>query len=95
MPVRVEKEIGYFYVTKYTLSSGEVRRLQLEYKPDENYAYTLRGEGSFQQQFVIGRDCFENWDDAVKAFSVAREKKIAALKRQMAKLEKMAIKKPD
>lgn len=37
--------------------------------------------------FRLGRDVFVSWEEAVEAMEVMREKRIASLKKQIAKLE--------
>lgn len=84
------------FITKYTLTSGIIEVKDCEpqsYEPsspsDSKYVYG--GSGFSRQQFVVGRDAFEHEADAIAAVNTAVTKKIASLKKQIAKLEKMTF----
>lgn len=76
-----------YFVTKYAVSSGFIYIKECQ-SPDGKYAYSVE---RYRQQFVIGSDAFEHEADAVAAANAARLKKIASLKKQIAKLEKMTF----
>jgi hypothetical protein len=52
----------------------------------DRYIYTKE---QYPRQFVVGRDAFLELNDAIAAAYAARDKKIASLKKQIAKLEKL------
>jgi hypothetical protein len=89
-----EKIIKEFIVIKYALLSGKVTRQLLEVSTSDGiagrYAY-----GPHHSQYVIGRDCFEKWEHAKPALEAAKAKKIASLKKQIAKLEATHFEEPE
>lgn len=73
------------YTTKYCLSDGAIDEKECDI--DGDYAYWK--EGYRRIQFRIGRDAFTDRTDAAKAASAMRDKKIASLRKQIVKLDKM------
>ena len=74
-----------YYGCKYSLSTGSIKEFDGHQYSNPAYVYDGRGAGAIQH--VIGRDAFPNRDDAVGAAKSMRDKKIASLKKQIAKLE--------
>ena len=75
-----------FYLTKYALTNGVEEicgRCDGKYVP---YA-----SGYMVSFFLLGRDIFRNREDAVRQAEAMRMKKIASLKKTLAKLEKMTF----
>lgn len=80
------------YITKYALSEGvRVRRLQHPIAAD-GYARTIEPWSSFG---FYGRcDYRSSWDEALADCEARRSAKIASLKKQIAKLEKLKFVEP-
>ncbi|WP_065091521.1 hypothetical protein [Rhizobium leucaenae] len=76
-----------YYATKYCLSDGEIDEKECE--GDDDYVYWRSGHNSIQ--YRVGRDAFVDHSDAAKAASAVRDKKVASLRKQIAKLEKMTF----
>lgn len=73
------------WISKYALSTG-ITKHDAEIRGDDAYP------GSPFMSFVsfrIGKDAHETKEGAIRAAEVQRLKKIAALKKQLAKLESM------
>jgi hypothetical protein len=78
-----------YFVTKYALTDG-IQSLEMEVPNDgEIYVYDRR-PGSWRQ-FTLGRNCFTDSASATVAASKQRDKKIASLKKQIAKLENLSF----
>lgn len=77
-----------YFTTRYTLSSGKIEEEELVTPTPDGYLFK---PDSVWGTFKLGRDAFADRSDAVKAAEVARAKKIASLKKQIAKLEKMTF----
>lgn len=76
-----------YYTTKYALTDG-IKHVDLE--PVGGDGDYLRAPGHWNGVFFKeGRDAFLDRDDAEKAANAARDKKIASLRKQIAKLEKL------
>lgn len=76
-----------YYVTKYALTRGITEDLLEVGSTTSEYAY---GIGDLRHmQCLIGRDCFLDRAEAVKAAEALRLAKIKSLKVQIAKLEAM------
>ena len=84
-----------YYVSKYALTKGIY-----EIEGDEPYTYeTTKGPRSLVQDkdnmwapsFVVGVDCHEQLEDAVKAAEKMRRKKIDSLRKQVKKFEGMKV----
>lgn len=73
------------YVTKYALSAGITKQVG-RLTPDG--IYFVYGRHGFIRDRV---DCFETMEAAVADAEVRRERKIASLKKQIAKLEKVTF----
>lgn len=73
------------WISKYALSNGIT-----EHKAEvrDGAAYPGAPFASFVS-FTLGKDAHETRDAAVAAAEVARKKKVAALKKQLAKIESM------
>lgn len=71
------------WITSYALTAGiEVR----EGRVSDGFFHP---EGRTFSYFRVGRDAHPTMEEAVKAAELARQKKIASLKKQLAKLEKL------
>lgn len=85
-----EKEIKTFWLTKYALSDGI---LEVEGEvgdgSSEGYAWAKLNANSYPSIFKIGTAAFSNKSDAIINAIERRDKKIASLKKQIAKLEKL------
>lgn len=77
------------YLSKYALTSG-VQQVQIKEISPEGYAYQ---EGPYWNSLAVGRDVHETFEAAAVAADAARVKKIASLKKQIAKLEKLSFSK--
>lgn len=75
------------WLSKYALSSG-VTEHQAEIR--DGRAYPGAPFMSFVG-FQMGRDAHETRDAAIAAAEVARKKKVASLKKQLAKLESLTF----
>lgn len=78
-----------YYLTKYALSDGikVAEGAQLERDP----AYIGVGRGWDYATYALGTEAFETEAEAIANADARRVKKIASLKRQIAKLEKMTF----
>jgi hypothetical protein len=74
------------YSSKYSLAAGEIEVVDVEIR--EPYAYRLKG----WQGFKIGRDIHDTKDKAIASAEAMRTKKIASLKKQIVRLEKLVFK---
>jgi hypothetical protein len=76
----------YYYITKYALSEG------ISYEECETSAigeYVRVANDQWRHVFKIGRDAFENFDDAHKRAVEMRDKRIKSLKKQLGRLENL------
>lgn len=75
------------FITKYALSEGiqEIDAVIYEINPNVIYVYYNC------QFFCIGKSAFLDKADAIKKAKEMRKKKIASLKKQISKLEKMTF----
>ena len=73
------------YVTKYALSAGKVQ--VMEGKASDNELFYP--DGRSYNGFWVGRECFTDPSDAAKDAEKRKAKKIASIKRQLAKLEQL------
>jgi hypothetical protein len=78
-----------YYITKYALSKG-ILYGECTGIPSGNYVSVK----PFNQLFRIGVDAFESFDDARKRANDMRDKKMASLKKQMERLEKLKFDSP-
>ena len=81
-----------WYSTKYALSEGivEIDDSLCRLSTSGNYV-VVSMNGGYQQCFSIGRDMHNNKQDAIKRANEMRERKIASVKKQLLKLEKMSF----
>ena len=78
------------YITKYALSNGKI--LKIEARPCGDVSNTMiayRTEGSMFDQYAHNTDWHRTLPDAIAKANEMRAKKIASLKKQIAKLEAM------
>lgn len=75
-----------YYSIKYSIATGNID----EFESHDGDGYAACYEGASLRRFEqIGRDCFTSPDEALAAFEVKRAKKLAALRKQLARLEAM------
>lgn len=79
------------FVTKYALTKGIYQEEVREGQPSGGWRYLYTLDTRYPQQFVLGRDAFEDLETAKAQVGHMRTKKIASLKKQLAKVEKMVI----
>lgn len=73
-----------YYVAKYALANGKITQMKTAATPDE--------DGDLMEDYTmyrVGRDIFLAPEDAAAAADKLRLKKIASLKKQIARLEAM------
>lgn len=81
------------YVTKYALTQGIFTlegMVNTEVRPDGTMFCPDKSEG--YQMSMFKPDWHETWEEALAHAEKMREKKIASLRKQMAKLEGMTFK---
>lgn len=78
-----------YFACKYALSYGAIREFESDDTPDKEYAYDRRS--SAWAQYKVGRDAFVTEAEAKAAANKLRLKKIASLKKQIEKLERLAF----
>ena len=79
------------FITKYALTKGIIEK-EVEirsYGDGSKYAYV---KGEFNG-YKMTKDAFYNHENAIRKSEEMRQKKIASLKKQIAKLEKLSFKK--
>jgi hypothetical protein len=76
----------HYYITKHALSKGI---LYEECETSTIGEYVRVADDQWRHIFKIGRDAFENFDDAHKRAVEMRDKRIKSLKKQLASLEKL------
>lgn len=74
------------YLTKYALSAGMLIETVIE------GGHCIKTTGGYCGYFYAGKDCFLKKEDAIFAAQLKRDKKIASLKKQVAKLERIEFK---
>jgi hypothetical protein len=79
-----------YWVTKYALTKGI---FEAEVDVTDEYAYQRMG--NLRVQYRLNRDCHETWDDALFKSDEMRNAKIASLRKQIAKLEKLKFAPPE
>ncbi len=79
---------GPFWITKYALSDGIQKQGSGNVNEYDGKKWVSYGSYSILK---IGRDAFSNEADAKADAEVRRQKKIASLKKQIAKLEKLTF----
>ena len=78
------------FITKYALTSG-IKEMELEIVKSNfsnSQDYVREGSWTF---FYIGKDVFLDKSEAVKTAEKMRKKKIASLRKQIEKLEKLSF----
>lgn len=78
------------YVTKYALSIGIGEGVADEDRYGTGW-WSVRG---YSMPFKLGREVHATWPEAKAAVETMRAKKIASLKKQLQKLEKLEFKEP-
>ena len=79
-----------YYITKYAVTDGIfVRDCE---PPKDGREYIFPGG---YDVFRVGKNAFTSQSDAIEVANKDRDKKIASLKKQIAKLEKMVFTVPD
>lgn len=76
------------FVTKYALSSGIQ---QVEVRPRSGGEMYVYSADRFSQQFVMGKNAFETFPEAVARAEADRKRKIASLRAQISKLEELTF----
>lgn len=78
------------FITKYALTKGIIEK-EAEihsYRDGSQFAF-LKGEFS---GYKMSKDAFHDHENAIRKSEEMRQKKIASLKKQIAKLEKLSFK---
>ena len=77
------------FITKYALTEG-IKEIETDIRKNEvgNYEYVLYGNHYF---FHIGSDAFTDKSEALKKAEEMRQKKVASLRKQIEKLEKLSL----
>ncbi len=83
------EETRTYYLTKYVLSKKGIIQ-EVSGKPCRTDSLYVAIDGQYGL-FLLGRDVFEAWPEALANAESRRTSKIASLKRQIAKLEKMTF----
>lgn len=78
-----------YYLVKYALSDGVAKTTG---EPTYSGDGWIKLKGYSFGIFKLGRDVTETEEEAAKLFEQARIKKIASLRKQVAKLEKLTFK---
>lgn len=74
------------YTTKYALTTGiDVKEVESGGN-DRKYVYTKGNPAYGFQQFVMGKTAFLTYTEAATAAREMRDKKVASLKKQLAKV---------
>lgn len=78
------------FITKYALTEG-IKEIETDIRRNEvgNYKYVLYGNYSC---FYIGKDAFTDKSEALKKAEEMKIRKIASLRKQIEKLEKLSFK---
>ncbi len=80
------------YITKYALSDRKILKIEARLCGDvSNTMISYRTEGSMFDQYAHDTDWHRTLPDAIAKANEMRVKKIASLKKQIAKLEKIAF----
>jgi hypothetical protein len=83
--------MGSYYVTKYALTTG-ILAVEAEECGDD----MIRCSGRFHQYFHReGRDWHRTFDAALAKATEMRDEKIASLRKQIGRLERIAFSKPE
>lgn len=75
-----------YYITKYALTTGMLDKRNCNGKPSE-HGY-IRPTDTWAS-FKVGKTAFTSLEEALQAAEMARTKKIAGLRKQIANLEKL------
>lgn len=78
------------FITKYALTEG-IKEIETDIRKNEvgNYEYVFYGNHYF---FYIGKDAFTDKSEALKKAEEMKIRKIASLRKQIEKLEKLSFK---
>lgn len=89
------------YITKYALTgkdagramtvNGKVRKTYESFGDDREYFECVLDGNAWKQNLLIGRDAFLNKSDALADIKKRRDKKVASLTAQIAKLQAIKI----
>lgn len=82
------EKLSEFYVTKYALSGGIERRTL---RVHENGRNVFSFDSGQHVWCVLGRDAFEKYDDAVADAERRRQKKVASMRKQIERLERLTF----
>ncbi|WP_454762354.1 hypothetical protein [Caulobacter segnis] len=82
-------ETKMMWASKFALSAKIVELPVRASRADDRYVYDARPGSGGWTIFTIGKDVHETREEAVCAAEAARTKKIASLRRQITKLEKL------
>lgn len=77
------------WISKYALSGG-ITEHECDPPKDGSYYVYPRGETEYVS-FKLGRDAHATPEEAAQAAEAARVKKIASMRKQIAKLEKLTF----
>lgn len=92
MNAQDKRAIGYVF----DLSKGKITKKEIELRSVGGvaYAYGVKdGKSSFLYgTFMVGKNWFPSADEALKAAEAQRQKRLASLKKQVAKMERMTFK---
>ena len=79
-----------YFVTKYATTDGKIITVNDGRSPGDDGGISLKLPGHmWNSHFKLGRDVFTDAEDAKAAVRAARDKRIASLEKQIAKLRKM------
>ena len=81
------------YITKYALSSG-ILKTEVEGPSESGYFHERKGLLGFLGYSYTKKECHLLFEEAKARAEEMRLKKIASLKKQIAKLEKMTFEEP-
>lgn len=83
-----DNQVKMMWTSKFALTS-RIIEIPVRFSSNgDEYAYDARPGSNGWTSFKVGRDIHETYQQAVTAAEQARAKKIASLKKQIAKLEK-------
>ena len=76
-------EPRFVFVTKYCLGEGKIEKRVVKRVDDGGYIYVMGLGWSIKP----GRDCFDDFGAAAVRANAMRDRKVASLKKQIARLE--------
>lgn len=86
----MEKKTIDAWITKYALTQG-ILKVRAELIVGESMIKVKATDPSYFDAYYHGKDWHRSWEEAVSRAEQMRIDKITSLKKQLAKLEKMAI----